>query len=107
MRQDRAILLYALLKGFELNVRRIVEESILDYEQSKFLGNIPHPSLITLLCIEWCVKFNEVKEERSLKASPLTLARVLKDLVESENGEKRENPSKKRKREETTEEPKD
>ena len=72
----------------------IVEESILDFEQSKFSGNIPHPSLITFLCIKGGVKFNEVEEERSPKASHLTLVGVLKALVESEEGEKREKTKK-------------
>ena len=52
VRQDRAVLLYALIKGYEVNVGRIIEESILDYIKGKFLDNIPHPSLITLLCIK-------------------------------------------------------
>ena len=107
MRQDHVILLSALVKGFELNVGRIVEESILDYEQSKFLGNIPHPSLITFLCIKRGVKFNEAEEERSPKASPLTLAGVIKALVESEEGERREKPNRKRKREKAVEQPKE
>ena len=52
MRQDRVILLYALVKGFNLNVRKIVEQSILDYPENKFSWNIPHPTLIILLCIK-------------------------------------------------------
>ena len=52
MRQDRAILLCALVKGCCLNVRKIVEQSILDYIENNFSRNIPHPALITLLCIK-------------------------------------------------------
>ena len=48
MRQDHAILLYALVKGCSLNVGKIVAQSIIDYA----LGNMPHPALITLLCIK-------------------------------------------------------
>ena len=59
VRQDRALLLYALVKGFELKVGKIIKESILDYAESKFSRNIPHPSLITLLCIKGGVKVNE------------------------------------------------
>ena len=51
VRQDHAILLYELVKGYGINVWRIVEESIMDYVKGNFAGNIPHPSLITLLCI--------------------------------------------------------
>ena len=52
VRQDRSILLYALVKGCSLNVGKIVEQSILDYAENSFLRNIPHPALITLLCIK-------------------------------------------------------
>ena len=96
MRQNHTILLYELVKGFEMNVERIIEESILDYVESKFSGNIPYPSLITYMCIKGGVKFNE-EEERCPKASPLTLTGALKALVESEKGERREN-TRKRKR---------
>ena len=106
VRQDRALLLYVLVKGFELNVGKIVEESILDYEQGKFSGNIPHLSLFTLLCIKEGVKFNKAEEERCLKASPLILARVRKALVKSEKGERREK-TRKRKRARTVEDPRE
>ena len=59
VRQVRAILLYALAKGFNLNVGKIVEQSILDYSERNFSGNIPHPALITLLCIKGSVTFSE------------------------------------------------
>ena len=52
VRQDYAILLYALVKGFSLNVGKIVEQFILDYTESNFSGNIPHLALITLMCIK-------------------------------------------------------
>ena len=43
VRQDRAILLYALVKGWNLNVGKLVEQSILDYAENSFSRNIPHP----------------------------------------------------------------
>ena len=52
VRPDPTLLLYAMVKGFELDVGKIIEESILDYVENKFLRNIPHPSMITLLCIK-------------------------------------------------------
>ena len=52
MRQDYTLLLYALVKGFELDVGRIIKESIFYYVENNFLGNIPHPALITFLCIK-------------------------------------------------------
>ena len=87
-----------LVKGYALNVGKIMEESILDYAEGKFSGNIPHPSLITLLCIKWGAKVYEVEEERCPIASPLTLAGIFKALVESEEGERIKKPTKKRKR---------
>ena len=96
-----------LVKGYEVNLGRIVEESVLEYAMGNFAGNIPHPSLITLLCIKGCVKFNEEKEERWPKTSPLTLTGVLKAPVECEEGERRVKPKKKRKRVETEAEQRD
>ena len=87
MRQDRAILLYALVKRFNLNVGKIVEQSILDYPENNFLGNIPHPALITLLCIKGGVTFNET-EEKCPRSSPITLTRVLKAPVQGEEVER-------------------
>ena len=61
VRQDCAILLYAFVKGYVVKLGRIIEESILEYAKGKFTGNIPHPSLITLLCIKGGVQFNDEK----------------------------------------------
>ena len=90
VRQDRASLLYELVKRFELNVGKIIKESILDYVENKFSRNIPYPSLITLLCIKGGVKLNKAYGERYPKASPLPLTRALKAPIESEKGERRE-----------------
>ena len=87
VRPDLALLLYALIKGFELDVEKIIKESIWDYAENNFSGNIPHPSLITLLCIKGGVKFKE-EEEKSLKASPLTLIGALKASIEGEEVER-------------------
>ena len=95
-----------MVKGFGLNVGKIIKESILDYVESKFSRNIPHPSLTTLLCIKGSVKFNKVEEEKCPKALPLTLTGALKALVESEEGERREK-NRKMKRGETVEQPKE
>ena len=59
MRQDRSILLYALVKGCSLNVGKIVEHSIMDYTDKSFSRNIPHLALITLLCIKEVVTFSK------------------------------------------------
>ena len=62
MRQDRALLLYAMVKGFTINVGKIIQESILDYAKSRFSGNIPHLALVTLLCIKGVL--HSVKQKR-------------------------------------------
>ena len=60
-----------------------MEQSILNYAESSFSGNIPHPAMITLMCIKRGVAFNET-EERCLRSSPLTLTRVLKAPTQGE-----------------------
>ena len=85
---------------------RIIEQSILDYVNDKFSRNIPHLALITLLCIKEVVTFSKAKEERCLKASPLTLTGITKGPIEGEEGERREK-GKKRKRVEVMEVPKE
>ena len=95
MRQDLTLLLYALVKGFELDMGRIIKESIQDYVENNFLSNIPHLALITLLYIKGGggggggggIKVVE-DEEKSTKASPLTLIGVLKTPVEGEEVER-------------------
>ena len=83
-------LLYALVKGYEVNLRRVVEDSIFEFVKLNFAGNILHPSLITLLCIKGAVKFNEEEEERCPKTSPLTLTGFFKASVESGEKEREE-----------------
>ena len=87
VRQDRAILLYAMVKGFSLNVGKIVQQSILDYPENNFSGNIPHPALVTLLCIKEGVTFSKT-EERCMGSSPLTLTGVLKAPAQGEEMER-------------------
>ena len=93
---------HEMVKGFELDVGKIIKESILDYVETNFSGNIPYPSLITLLCIKGGIKVNE-EEEKSPKASPLTLTEALKALVEGEEVER----TRKRKRAEAMEVPRE
>ena len=49
--KNEAILLYALLKGYKINVGKIIENSIMSYYRSNYRGLIPHPSIITILCL--------------------------------------------------------
>ena len=90
VRQDHVILLYALVKGWSLKVGKIVEQSVMDYAENNFLGNIPHLALITLLCIKGGVTFNEI-QEKCARSSLLTLTGVLKTPVQSEEVEKARN----------------
>ena len=87
VRQDRAILLYALVKGWSLNVGKIVEQSILDYVENNLSGNIPHHALITLLCIKGCITFSEI-EDKCPRSSHLTLTGVLKTLAQGKEVER-------------------
>ena len=50
VRRKEAILLYSLLKGYKMNVRKIIEESILDYFNTKYRGYLPHLAIVTKLC---------------------------------------------------------
>ena len=56
VRMEEAILLYALLKGYKINVGKIIEKSILGYSKSKCRGLIPHPATITRLYIQGAVE---------------------------------------------------
>ena len=51
VREQEAIILYALLKGYKVNVGRLIEGSIPGYHLRDKRGLIPHPATITRLCI--------------------------------------------------------
>ena len=51
VRKKEAVLLYDILKGYKMNVGKIIEKSIVNYYYSNYRGLIPHPSTITRLCI--------------------------------------------------------
>ena len=63
VRRDEAILLYALLKGYRINVGKIIEKNILSYSRSNCRGLIPHPATITSLCLLGGVETEREKEE--------------------------------------------
>ena len=73
VRRDEVILLYALLKGYKINVGKIIENSILSYSESNCRGLIPHLATITNLSLLGGVEAEWEKEETYSKASPLTL----------------------------------
>ena len=78
VREQEAIILYALLKGYKLNARAIIENSIMKYHEGNKRGLIPHPATITRLCIRAGVKGIWEEEEECPKVSPLTLTGVSK-----------------------------
>ena len=80
IRRNEAILLYALLKGYKINVGKIIENSIMSYSISKCKGLIPHSATITSLCLLGGVDEEWGSEETYPRASPLTLTGVTKGL---------------------------
>ena len=101
VRKEEVVLLYAILKGYKINLGKIIEKSIQNYYYNNFKGLMPHPSTITTLCIMGRVKFDMEEDERCPKTSPLTLTAITKPpsnkgkekVREIEEGERRvENP---------------
>ena len=61
-----------------MNVRGLIEGSIKGYHLSNKRGLIPHPTIISRLCISVGVRGSWDEEETCSKASPLTLTSVTK-----------------------------
>ena len=78
IREQEAIILYALLKGYKFDVGKIIETSIRSFHKNVKRGLIPHPATITRLCILAGVRGIWPKEETCPKVSPLTLTGVIK-----------------------------
>ena len=100
VREQEAVLLYAILKGYKVNAGAIIENSIMKYHEGNRRGLIPHPAAITWLCLKAGVKGNWAEEEEFPKASPLTLTGVRKGprnlkkkgvMVEIESKDEEEN----------------
>ena len=100
VREQEAIILYAILKGYKLNAGAIIENSIMKYHEGNKRGLIPHPATITRLCIRAGVKGSWEEEEECPKASPLTLNGVRKGprnqkkkgvIVEADSRDEEEN----------------
>ena len=77
MRQEEAVLLYAVLKGYKISFGKLIEKSILGYQSSKFWGHIPHPSIITHLCLRGGFTFDKDEKEKCLTISSLTLNAII------------------------------
>ena len=99
VREQEAIILYALMKGYQVNVGRLIGGSILGYHLSNKRRLIPHPATITRLCILARVKGRWEEEETCPRVSPLTLTGVIKgprnrkqkEIVEAEAEYEEEN----------------
>ena len=100
VREQEAIILYAMLKGYKLNAGAVIENSIMRYHEGNKRGLVPHPVTITRLCLRADVKGTWEEEEECPKVSPLTLTGVRKGprnqmkkgvIVEVDSREENEN----------------
>ena len=78
IRENEAIILYSLLKGFNFDMGKIIETSIKTFNKIVKRGLIPHPVTITRLYVLVGVKWIWAKEETCPKVSLLTLTGVIK-----------------------------
>ena len=93
-----------MLKGYKINARAVIENSIMRYHEGNKRGLIPHPATITRLCLRAGVKGTWEEEEECPKVSPLTLTEVSKGprnqkkrgiIIEADSREENENARKK------------
>ena len=100
VREQEAVILYAILKGYKLNAGAIIENSIMKYHEGNKRGLIPHPATITRLCIRAGVKGSWEEEEECPRASPLSLTGISKGprnqkkkgvIVEADSRDEEEN----------------
>ena len=100
VREQEAIILYAMLKGYKLNVGAVIENSIMRYHEGNKRGLIPHPATVTRQCLRAGVKGTWEEEEECPKVSPLTLTGVSKGprnqkkkgvIIEADSREENEN----------------
>ena len=75
VQKEEAVFLYVILKGYKMNVGKIIEKSIMSYNHSNYKGL---RAFITKLCILGRVEGIWEEEERCLKTSPLTLTSITK-----------------------------
>ena len=78
MRNKGAITLYAILKGYNINVGKMIEKSILDYCKSNYRGLMPHLAIIIELCNMGEITYLWEEEVNCPKVSPLTLIGITK-----------------------------
>ena len=71
-------MLYAILKGYKINIGTIIKNSIMRYHEGNRRGLIPHPATVTILCLKAGVKGDWGTEEEVSLALPLLLTGVTK-----------------------------
>ena len=76
--EQEAVMLYAILKGYKINIGTIIENSIMRYHEGNKRGVIPHPATVTILCLKAGVKGAWETEEEVPLTSPLLLTGVSK-----------------------------
>ena len=81
VREQESIILFAVLKGYKINVGGLIEGSIRGYHLSNKRGLILHPTTITKLCILARVQGSWEEEEVCPRVSPLTLTGVTKGPI--------------------------
>ena len=78
VREQEVVMLYAILKGYQINIGTIIENSVMRYHEGNKRGVIPHPATITVLCLKAGVKGASETEEEVPLTSPLLLTGVSK-----------------------------
>ena len=78
MRNKGEIALYAILKGYKINVGKMIEKSISDYCKSNYRGLMPHLAIIIELCNMGEITYLWEEEVNCSKVSPLTLIGITK-----------------------------
>ena len=78
VREQEAVMLYDILKGYKINIGTIIENSIMRYHEGNKRGLIPHPATVTILCLKAGVRGDWEAEEEVPLASPLLLTGVSK-----------------------------
>ena len=75
MTKDKTILLYAMTKGVQFDIRRVIERGLIESTHGRDTGALIHPSLITELC-----RLTEVpmldSEEQVQQRLPIPLPRT-------------------------------
>ena len=73
--KDKTILLYSMTKEFQLDVRMVIEQGLIESTQGRCTGALIHPSLITQLCRSAGVLMLD-SEEQVQQCLPIPLPRV-------------------------------